>query len=284
MSETTKQNGETWGETWAANQQALFKSMFTFPAGEANKTADPQSPASQPLPNQMFSDLQETWKESIEKWTQFVKDGASPKAISAQSLAEMFAPAKWSSQGSGAFDAALRQVLEGPKFTGMADADRNLLELQRRALERDKDVTAYQMLVQQAWQNALARFSQSLASAKEVPGTWRELTDRWLSVANATLIDAHRTDEFLQAQNRMLRSASEYRLQERKMAEAWCEACHIPTRTEVDELQRTVTELKRELRLQRRRGEAVTPGPAVAAAPRKSSRSPAAKKVRSSKS
>ena len=46
----------------------------------------------------------------------------------------------------------------------------------------------------------------------------------------------------------MLRSASDYRLQERKIAEAWCEACHIPTRTEMDEMQRTVTELRRELR------------------------------------
>ena len=52
----------------------------------------------------------------------------------------------------------------------------------------------------------------------------------------------------------MLRSASDYRLQERKIAEAWCEAFHVPTRTEMDEMQRTVTELRRQLRaLQRAR-------------------------------
>jgi polyhydroxyalkanoate synthase subunit PhaE len=50
----------------------------------------------------------------------------------------------------------------------------------------------------------------------------------------------------------MLRAASDRHLQERKMAEAWCEAAHVPTRTEVDELHRTVTELRRELRRLRR--------------------------------
>jgi hypothetical protein len=42
------------------------------------------------------------------------------------------------------------------------------------------------------------------------------MTDRWLEVANETLIEVHRSDEFVEAQRRMLRSASDYRLQERK--------------------------------------------------------------------
>ena len=37
----------------------------------------------------------------------------------------------------------------------------------------------------------------------------------------------------------MLRAASDRHLQERRIAEAWCEAAHVPTRSEVDELQRT---------------------------------------------
>jgi hypothetical protein len=59
---------------------------------------------------------------------------------------------------------------------------------------------------------------------------------------------SHRSDEFVEAQSKMLRSASDYRLQERKIAEAWCDAIHIPTRSEMDEVQRTVTELRRQLR------------------------------------
>ena len=68
----------------------------------------------------------------------------------------------------------------------------------------------------------------------------------------------------------MLRSASDYRLQERKLAEAWCEASHMPTRTEVDELQRTVTELRRQLRaLQRAKSPPAEALSADAAPPRR---------------
>jgi len=77
-----------------------------------------------------------------------------------------------------------------------------------------------------------------------------------------------------------LRSAAEYRLQERKIAEAWCEASHIPSRTEMDEMQRTVTELKRQLReLQRAKSvqpTAAAEKPKRAAAARKPKRAAAA--------
>jgi poly[(R)-3-hydroxyalkanoate] polymerase subunit PhaE len=52
----------------------------------------------------------------------------------------------------------------------------------------------------------------------------------------------------------MTRSSTEYRLAEREIAEAFCEVHHIPTRTEVDELQRTVAELRRELRALKKKG------------------------------
>jgi hypothetical protein len=93
--------------------------------------------------------------------------------------------------------------------------------------------------------------------------TWRGLTDRWLAVANDTLIEVHRSDEFVGAQRRMLRAASDLHLQERKLAEAWSEAVHLPTRTEVDELQRTVTELRREVRILRRAATASATSPSV---------------------
>ena len=53
----------------------------------------------------------------------------------------------------------------------------------------------------------------------------------------------------------MTRSSTEYRLAEREIAEAFCEMHHIPTRTEMDEMQKAVTELKRELRAVRRSPE-----------------------------
>ncbi|MDM0109179.1 poly(R)-hydroxyalkanoic acid synthase subunit PhaE [Variovorax sp. J22R24] len=204
-----------------------------------------------------FAGLSETWKNSIEKWTQLVNEGADPSSLRPEALRELFAPANWSGPATGAFDSALREVLEGPKYATLWNMDREVLELQRRAAERDKATRAFQTIVQRAWNTAYERFAKTMPLTRtETPATWRSLADRWIEVANETLIETHRSDEFVEAQSRMLRAASDYRLKERELAEAWCAACHIPTRTEMDEMQRAVTDLRRQVRLQRRRDPA----------------------------
>jgi hypothetical protein len=271
---------KNWSDGWAASQQALMKSMFAPPAGGTD--------AGQAPLQEQFAELRDTWKSSIEKWTEFAGESAKNAGpLTPEALAQLFAPAQWSGPGAGAFDSALRQVLEGPKYATLWDHDRKLAELQQLALQRDKDIAAYQAIVQKAWNTTFQRFTASFASTQgEAPGTWRSLTDRWLAMANDTLIEVHRSDEFVEAQRRMLRSASDYRLQERKLAEAWCEASHIPTRTEVDELQRTVIELRRQLRaLQREKSppaEAVGADSPPAAPRNRSPRAPAAKRPRRS--
>jgi hypothetical protein len=138
--------------------------------------------------------------------------------------------------------------------------------------------------VHKAWNAAFQRFTKALSSDPQVSAklTWRGLTDKWLAVANDTLIEVHRSEKFIEAQRHMLRAASDRHLQERKIAEAWCEAGHIPTRSEIDELQRHVVELRREVRLLRRATPAgATPAPAVGArkAPARRARA-ASKRVR----
>jgi hypothetical protein len=171
-------------------------------------------------------------------------------------------------------DAALQRVLEGPRYATLWDLDRKMLELQKLTLERDKAVAAYQAVVQKGWNQAFQRFAKTLSAAPQHEGacTWRSLADQWLAVANETLIEVHRCDEFVEAQRRMLRAASDRHLQERKIAEAWCEATHVPTRTEVDERQHRVVKLRREVRLLRR---ATQVPPTSAGATMPASRTPA---------
>ncbi|MEJ8847751.1 poly(R)-hydroxyalkanoic acid synthase subunit PhaE [Variovorax rhizosphaerae] len=260
----------SWMTTWADSMPSFMKAMIPAtadkPSGETAKS---------PMEAQ-FEALHATWKESIEKWAALAKEGSRPDALTPEALLALFSPARWSGPGADAFDTGLRAVLEGPKYATLWNMDRELLQLQQRAAERDKAVRAYHGIEQKAWNKAFERFTASFMEKGETPSTWRGLTDRWLAIANDTLIEAHRTDEFVQAQSRMLRAASEYRLQERHLAEAWCMASHIPTRTEMDEMQRVVTELRRELRLQRRQLAALTTAPTLATkAPARASKTPA---------
>jgi hypothetical protein len=236
----------SWVEGWNALQQAFLKSMFAS-SPVPSSDGDAQE-AKQPMQAQ-FADLTETWKASIEKWAAFAKDGVDPQAWTPTALREIFSPARWGANGTGAFDAALQHVIEGPKYATLWDLDQKLVGLQHSLGKRDEAVIAYQAVVQRAWNTAFERFMKSaMTNEGETPKTWRGLTDRWLKIANETLVEAYRTDEFIRAQSRMLRTASDYRLKEREIAESWCEAYHVPTRTEVDEVQRTVTELRRQVR------------------------------------
>jgi hypothetical protein len=116
-------------------------------------------------------------------------------------------------------------------------------------VERARDVEGYWEVVQGAWQRATERFTRSIADPKAAPiKSGREMLDAWLEIANASLVEMHRSKEFLEAQRRMTRSSTEYRLAEREIAEAFCEMHHIPTRTEMDEMQKTMVELRREIR------------------------------------
>ena len=109
--------------------------------------------------------------------------------------------------------------------------------------------------MQGAWSRAFERFTKQVNDPKAEPiKTGRQLLDLWLQTANGALVEMHRSKEFLEAQRRMTRSSTEYRLAEREIAEAFCEMHHIPTRTEMDEMQRIVTELRRELRAMNKQG------------------------------
>ena len=127
--------------------------------------------------------------------------------------------------------------------------------------------------MQGAWSEALKRFVQAVHAADGEPITHAGASSRICGSTSptTTLIETHRTPEFLEAQRRLTRSSTECRLAEREIAEAYCEMHHIPTRTEVDELQRTVYELRRDLRAlhaRRRRAAHEAQARARASAPR----------------
>ncbi len=241
-----------WMKGWAEGQKSLFGAWaqgkappFAFGGGGAS-AGNPMDPLSQ------LSDLM---RRPMEQWAEYAK-GAWGQAgtIDPEAMKKLFDPAEWKRAGSH-FDMGMEKLTEGPTFATLWDLDRKMLELQKLWGVRAADTERYWEVVQRAWSDALGRFTKSLSDSRGEPITsGRQLLDLWLATANKSLVEMHRSEKFLEAQRKMTRSAAEYRLAEREIAEAFCEAHHIPTRTEVDELQRTVAELRRELRALKRKG------------------------------
>ena len=253
-----------WLKYWTENQKSLFQAL-----AEGKTAASWMTPGEAPAGS--FEDwtrqMSEFSRRSVESWTALAKQGWPMLAGSdadRSSLQQLFDPAVWSRTGAGRFDLALERLTEGPTYATLWDLDRKLLNAQKLWLKRSEDIAAYQAIVQAAWRRAIQRFVDALNDPKAPPlKSGREFLDLWIATANACLLEMHRSQEFLEAQRKMTRSATEYRLQEREIAEAFCAMHHIPTRTEMDEVQRAVYELRRESRALRkeREDEAARPAP-----------------------
>ena len=75
----------------------------------------------------------------------------------------------------------------------------------------------------------------------------------WTDTAKRVLLEAQRSERFLQTQVAQIRASTELRVAQRDLVEYYGERFGFPTRTELDDVHRTVTELRREVRALRRR-------------------------------
>jgi len=263
--------GNEWLKYWNENQKSLFQAWaegkpppFAFRgeppmAGKAGQEMD------------LMSDLM---RRTMEQWSTYAKDAWAHKGgFEPEAMRKLFDPAEWKRAGSH-FDMGLEKLTEGPTYATLFDLDRKMLNVQKLWTDRAKDGEEYWEVVQGAWNRALERFMKAIGDPKGEPiRTGRAMLDLWLSTANGALVEMHRSKEFLEAQRRVTRSSTEYRLAEREIAETFCEMHHIPTRTEMDEVQHALTELRREVRALRHALAATAPP----ADPRPA-RKPAAKK------
>lgn len=267
MSETAA--ATDWLKYWQDNQKSLFQAWAEgkVPSFPGIKTPDGKPPAGGAVPPnaQAMGDLM---KRSMEEWAALAQEAWSQSGrFEPGMLSRMFDPAEWRRAGTR-FDMGLEKLTEGPTYATLYDLDRKILQAQKLWIDRTRDIEQYYEVVQGAWNRAYERFMKSIGEKEGTPITsGRELLDLWLATANQSLVEMHRSKEFLDAQRRMTRSSTDYRLAEQEIAEAFCEMHHIPTRTEMDEMQRAVTELKRELRAVKRVGaEAAGAAPAKPAA------------------
>ena len=229
-------------------QQQNFMQMMTGTMGASAPPANVAAPPAAAI-EASLRQAQDLWRTSIEELTALAPQGFAQPGNADEVLKALFDPGQWAQAGLGPIDRAIEHLIEGPSYATLWTLDRKVLKAQSLRAQWARDLAAWQLLMQGAWSEATKRFLREVNATEGAPiKSWRELTDLWVDIANATLTETHRTPEFLEAQRRLTRSSTECRLQEREIAEAYCEMHHIPTRTEVDELQRTVYELRRDLR------------------------------------
>ena len=210
-------------------------------------------------------DFSKLWSSATELSAALTKnlqgDQANPHA--AEMLAKIFDPRGWFS-ATNEVDQTLQRMAEGPRLADLWNVERKFIAvfnawtaMRRHSLEHNK-------VVLEAWMKAAGAFAKLLnerADKGEALESWRAVLALWVETANEVLLETQRSEAFLSTQRDLVKASSELRLAQQDLAEFYSEMFGYPTRTELDDVHRTVTELRRELRAFKR--ESRTSRPAV---------------------
>lgn len=112
----------------------------------------------------------------------------------------------------------------------------------------------YEALHLQALFGITMQFVNSLSAddSRDPPASLRALFERWIESGDRVLLDLYRSDEYLAVQRELLEGLMRYRVQLQPLQDAFAKALGQPTRDEIDDVHRSIYELRRELREQRR--------------------------------
>jgi polyhydroxyalkanoate synthase subunit PhaE len=166
-----------------------------------------------------------------------------------ETLRRMLDPTQFLAAGTDEVNQAIQRLVEGPEFTDIGTLERQVLKATAEWMALRQASAAFKSVTAAAWARAFATFSQmTMADGSLMTQGPRAVLDRWLAVANEELIRTQRTEAFLKAQRNLLTAGVDYRLKERALVELWCETHSIPTRTEVDDVHRSLHDLRAQVR------------------------------------
>jgi polyhydroxyalkanoate synthase subunit PhaE len=243
------------GKDFAVAQQTILDDMSRRMAKGAGQKAnwapagwfEPQELASV---NETFATL---WTSAIglsQSVTRIMQQGKKPDPLVAELLSKLFDPRAWFS-GLGGMDETLQRMAEGPRLADLWDTERKLFNVFNAWAALRQRSTEHNTVMLEAWMRAAGSFSKTLnekADRKETLGSWREVLALWIETANTALLGAQRSDKYLETQRELLKASTDLRLAQQEMAAFYSEVFGYPTRAELDDVHRSVTELRRELR------------------------------------
>src|SRR3954452_15220469 len=261
---------ELWGRSgkaFATAQQGLFSGAADMMAKAAGAGDHASFQAFTPdtqgfeTARQEFSKLWSSASELSSALTKNLHGADQANPLMAAMLAKIFDPRGWFS-ATNEVDQTLQRMAEGPQLADLWNTERKFMAvfnawvaMRRHSLEHNK-------VMLEAWLKAAGAFARILnerADQGEALESWRAVLALWVETANEVLLATQRSETFLKTQRDLIKASSDLRLAQQELAEFYSEMFGYPTRTELDDVHKTVTELRRELRAFKRQARAARP-------------------------
>ncbi|MDP4005149.1 poly(R)-hydroxyalkanoic acid synthase subunit PhaE [Methylobacterium sp. NEAU K] len=204
------------------------------------------------------SSLAQAWASATalsQTLTASLKSGAgAPDPTAGAVLARIFDPQAWLG-GSAEFDAVLTRMAEGPQLADLWQTERRYGALLNAWATLRRAQSEHQTVMLDAWTRAAGTFAQEAntrAERGEGFASARAMMTHWIETANAVLLEVQRSDAFLASQRAVLKASTDLRLAQQDLSAFLADFYGQPTRAELDDVHKSLTELRREVRALRR--------------------------------
>jgi hypothetical protein len=255
--------GKAAGQAFPQGSTEEFRDMaarFGFASGEGDgsmpSTLDPDFEKAGQAFARSWSTAREL-SDALAKTIQGGKTGQPSDDATAQMLAKIFDPRGWLSV-TNEMDEALQRMAEGPRLSDLWNTERKFAAVFTAWLAQRRRSLEHNAIVLEGWTRAAGEFTKVLnerAERGEPPlESVRELLTLWGDTANRVFLEMQRSEAFLSQQRELLKASTDLRLAQRAVAEFYSEMFGYPTRAELDDVHKAVTELRRELRTLKRSG------------------------------
>jgi polyhydroxyalkanoate synthase subunit PhaE len=200
--------------------------------------------------NEAFGRLSASALELSQTFVRNLQQEKEPDPLVSGLLGRIFDPNAWF-QGTEGMGAALDRWAQGPRLADMWNTERQMLNLFNAWTALRRKSIEHNTVMLQAWLRAAGAFAKMLnekADRNEALGSWRELVALWVDTANTVLLETQRSEPYLKSQRELLNASTELRLAQQQLAEFYSEMFGYPTRAELDDVHKALTELRREVR------------------------------------
>jgi hypothetical protein len=261
---------QSMADFWRQSGQAFFaaqKKYFSDLSAQM-KAVDEEAAATPAALTADAERLAASSRALIEAWTSAAKasanaslgkEGSGGNRLASRLLNRIFDPMVWLS-AAGGMDQGLDRVAEGPRLADLFDTERRFLAVFNAWVAVRRRSYEHNSLMLQAWMRATSQFSKALnekVEKGEKLETVREVLTIWVESANTVLLETQRTARYLESQRELVDASTQLRLAQQDVAQYYSEMFAVPTRTEIDDVHKALTELRREVRaLKRASGEA----------------------------
>jgi polyhydroxyalkanoate synthase subunit PhaE len=253
--------GKTAGQAFADADQNPFKAMadhFGQAAGGGEGASPAPSDAGYEKARQAFAQSWSTAQDlstALARGLQGGSDGTQSDPVAAEMLAKIFDPRGWLSVTSE-MDEALQRMAEGPRLADLWTIERKFAAVFTAWVTLRRCSLEHNAVVLEGWARAAGAFAKLMNERSERGEppleSVRELLTLWGETANTVFLEMQRSDAFLASQRELLKASTDLRLAQRSVAEFYSEMFGFPSRAELDDVHKAVTDLRRELRVMKR--------------------------------